>query len=126
MLLGTLSPFTEEELKVMAEKLKTKASGGAKKPAAAKAPAAEKTAKVAAPKGDRAAPADKSYKHLMTPAKAAEACRAGSWTARMVEIIMSTKSTAEARAALAKDKDYSDKALDFGWAAKKGFISTPA
>lgn len=116
---GELSPFSKKELNTMADKLTKKAAGAAK-------PAAKGAAKPKAEKAEKAAPADKTYKHLVKPDAAIGGTREGTWTRRMVEIIMGTKSTAEARAALAKDKEYSDKSLDFGWAAKKGFISSPA
>lgn len=122
-LLGELSPFDEKELRTMAEKLTRK---GASKKAPAKEPKAKAPKAAKTPKADAAPAADKSYKHLVTPAKALESVREGTWTHRMVEIIMSHKSTAEAKAELAADKDYGDRRLDFNWASnKKGFISVP-
>lgn len=107
----------------MAEKLKKPAATPAKKPAATpakgKTPAKEK---VEGTKRGRSA-ADFSYKHLMTPKQAAEKVRAGTWTGRMVEIIMSHKNSAAAREALAADAEYSDRRIDFKWAADKGFIT---
>lgn len=119
------SPFTEEELSTMAEKLKTKTAAKAKADKPAKAAAAPKTAK---PKGEGAVGTarDFKYKHEMTPKQAAEKVREGTWTGRMVEIIMSHKDAASAREELSKDKTYSDKRLDFGWAEKKGFITIAA
>ena len=122
-LVGEHIPITEEEYRIMAEKLKTKTATPAKKPAATpakgKAPAKEK----AEGTGRGRAAADFSYKHAMTPKQAAEKVRAGSWTGRMVEIIMSHKTSAAAREALAADAEYSDRRLDFKWAADKGFIT---
>jgi DNA-binding protein H-NS len=120
-LVGEHITITEEEYNIMAEKLKTKTGTPAKKPAAAtkgNAPAKEKTGS-----GRGRVAADFTYKHLMTPKEAAEKVRAGSWTGRMVEIIMSYKTSAAAREALANDAEYGDRRLDFKWAADKGFIA---
>jgi DNA-binding protein H-NS len=120
-LVGEHITITEEEYKTMAEKLKTKTGGPAKKPAAAaknKEPDNEKTGS-----GRGRTAANFSYKNLMTPKEAAEKVRPGSWTARMVEIIMANKTAAAAREALANDPVYNDRRLDFKWAADKGFIA---
>lgn len=70
-LIGELSPFSEKELKIMADKLKTK--GAAKAPAAKKAPAADKkVAKGAAAAATERANANhaKKIKLLVKPADA--------------------------------------------------------
>jgi hypothetical protein len=41
----------------------------------------------------------------------------------MLEIIMSYKTAAAAREALANDATYGDRRLDFKWAVDKGFIA---
>jgi predicted transcriptional regulator len=123
--------FSKKELEViknvMAEKL-------SKKPVPAKA-AKEPKAKAATgkPKGntealakareERAAKAaeNRKYKHAVKLKDIS--LREGSWTARMVEIIMSHTTTDDAKAALAKDKEFSEKKLDFTWAAQKGYIT---
>ena len=48
--------------------------------------------------------------------------REGTWTNAMMKYITSSKTTDEAVAKLAKDKEYGDRKLDFNWAVKKGFI----
>ena len=109
-LVGAVSPFTKGELNTMAEKLTRKAAPKAAKPAAPKA------AKVA-----KAPQADRTYKHLVK--RADIKAREGSWTAAMVDIIMAHKSTYAAKAALAADKTYGDRRVDFAWAEKKGYIA---
>jgi len=49
--------------------------------------------------------------------------REGSWTARMIEIATESATTDEATATLAKDKEFSDKRMDFGWLVAKGVIT---
>lgn len=122
--LGELSPFSEEELKTMAEKLKTK---GADKKAPAKADKAAPKSKgnpeaLAKAREARASAAqeDRKYKPLVKLADAK--VREGTWTARMVEIILGNKTTQAAKDELAADKEYGDRRLDFGWAEKKGLI----
>lgn len=102
----------------MAEKLKTKTAPKA----AAKNGAATKEQDGETKRRGRIA-ADFKYAHMMTLKQAMEKVRAGSWTARMLEIIMSHKNSAAAREALANDSEYKDRRLDFKWAADKGFIA---
>ena len=124
--LGELVAFSKKDYDIMAEKLKTKKAPAAKAAKPAKAATGKKGNPEALAKAREAraesARADRSYKHEMTPAKALETTREGSWTRRMVEIIMSHKSTNDAKDELAKDKEYGDRRLDFAWAATKGYI----
>lgn len=125
------SPFTEEELSTMANKLAKKTAPAKKADATKVAPkstAKKDTAKASAkPKPEGSSPVGTArnfkYKTLMTAKQAGEKLRDGSWTARMVDIIMSHKDAASAREALAADAEFNEKRLDFGWAIKKGFIS---
>lgn len=119
-----IEPFTEEELDIMAAKLAKKDTGAA----------AKSTAKGGAKKGGnpealkkareaRASAAQENRKYKHTAKLKDIALREGTWTARMVEIIMGNNTTDDAKAELAKDKNFSDKKLDFTWAEKKGYIA---
>lgn len=135
-LLGTLIPLTTKETNIMAEKLKAKGPDKAALAAAAKkAPVAGKGA-AAAPKknpGNAAALAkareaqkvNKKYKPLVK-AKDELVTKLRGWTAFMVGVIIAHKDTDSAKATMAATKgEYAGRNLDFTWAAKKGFISTP-
>lgn len=112
ILVGAVSPFEEEELNTMADKLKTKTS--AKKPAdKAKG---DKAKGAAVP---RSAP---DFKYKAGPNAKEVKGREGSWTARMIEIALANKDAASAREELAKDKTFGEKRMDFGWLEKKGVI----
>jgi hypothetical protein len=117
--------FDEKELKSMAEKLQKKGTEP-KKPAKA-APAKgggrggnpEALAKAREARAAEGAK-DRKYKALVKLGDLK--LRDGSWTARMVEIILGNKTTDAAKSALLADKEYGDRRLDFKWAEGKGFI----
>lgn len=48
--------------------------------------------------------------------------KAGTWTEHMVKVAQAHKGTAEAKAAHAKGKAFTDKKLDFSWMLAQGFI----
>lgn len=119
--LNEWTPFTEQEMTIMAEKLKTKpAKAAAEKKAPAKKGNPEALAKAREARAS-AAQEDRKYKTLVK--RADIKTREGTWTEAMVDIIMSNKSTDAAKAELAAHKEYGDRRLDFSWAEKKGYIS---
>jgi hypothetical protein len=125
--------FTKKEEKEMAEKLKSKSAAkadkeglkaGAKaapvsKKASTKRGNPEALAKARAAKGP---PPNRKYKGLV---KAKDLTLRG-WTRRMAEIALGNTTTDAANAELKKDKEYSDKRIDYSWLASKGIISKPA
>lgn len=123
-LLKGLVPLSKDEEDTMAQ-AGTKLSRKAQKEEAAPEPKAksgrkgnpEALAKARAARGSDEAK-NKPYKVLAKENPARE----GSWTYAMLEHILGASDTDGAKASLAKDRTYKEKRLDFGWAAKKGYI----
>lgn len=85
--------------------------------------AAAKPAKAATPKAAKnkqpARGTDRSY----TVGKTKNTAKADSWRGYMLTTIMGCKDTAAAKAKHAKAGKFSDKKLDFNWAASQGYIT---
>lgn len=122
MLLGALSPFSEEELEVMADKLKTKTSAAKKPAAAAKTPAKAPAAKgkgnpEALAKAREASDGKRAAVRAMkiTVLNKDHGARAGSNRATRLDIVLKAKTV---EAALENGADM----VDVRFAEKQGFI----
>ena len=120
--IGDISPFSEKELNIMADKLKTKTEKAAKPAAKSPAPRKGNPQALEMARAARASAAKENRKYKTLVKLSDIKLREGSWTATMVTVIMTNKTTDDAKAELAKDKQFGDRRLDFGWAEGKGYI----